>query len=66
MTFLDKSFGEWNKVEKPTVVPMSNEGSNNEAIKMVSAHDENNNDKYHVVNNWEIDDENEENFLMKI
>ena len=27
VTFLGKSFSEWNKVEKPTVDPMSYEGS---------------------------------------
>ena len=30
VTFLDKSHGEWNKAEKPTVVPVSYEGSHDE------------------------------------
>ena len=41
MFFLDKSFGEWNKVEKPTVIPMSCEVSNDE-VEMVLVNYENN------------------------
>ena len=44
MTFLNKSHGNWTKVEKATVVPVSYEGSDDEEeVEMVSAHNENNN-----------------------
>ena len=51
--FLEKSYGEWNKVKKPAVV----EGE----FKMVSAHDENNNYCYNIVRYLESYDEIEEN-----
>ena len=36
MMFLGKSYIEWNKVEKPTTVPISYEGSDDKEIEMVS------------------------------
>ena len=62
-TFLVMSFGEWNTVEKPTVVPMSYEGSDDEKVKVISGNDENNNNNYNVVNDFKSKDEEGENFF---
>lgn len=54
MTFLNKSHGELSKVEKPVLVPMSYERSNdNEEVKTVLAHNKNNNFHYNVVSHSE-------------
>ena len=58
--FSGKSFGEWNEVEKPTVVPMSYEGYNVKEIEMASGYNENNDNNYNVVSNSECKDGREE------
>ena len=35
LTFLNKSCGEWDKMEKPVVVPISYEGSDEEKVKII-------------------------------
>ena len=57
MTFLDKLFGKWNKVEKPTLVSMSFEGSDDdEEIETVLSHTENNNNNNNILSSLESDD----------
>ena len=50
VTLLSESFGEWNKIKKPTVIPMVYERLYNKEIK-VSANNGNNN-KHNVVSNF--------------
>ena len=59
VTFLHKSHGEWNKIENPTVVPMNYERLDNdeEEIKMVFAHNEDNNNYINMGCDLESDDE---------
>ena len=62
MTFFHKSYGEWSKVEKPVLSPMSYEGSDdNEEVKSISANNENNCNYFNVVSNYESDDDAKEN-----
>ena len=42
LTFLIKPYGKWNKVEKPTLVPMSYKGSDDDNVETVSGNIENN------------------------
>ena len=58
----DKSYVEWNKVEKSTVVPMCYEGSDDEEeVNTNSENNENNNNYFYKVSNLESKDEAEEN-----
>ena len=59
MTFLGKSFSEWNKVKKPIVVPTSYEGSHNDEVKTDFGY---NNNYFNVVSNYKNNDEEEEHF----
>ena len=64
LTFLNESYGEWSKVDKPMLVSMNYEVSNgNKAVKIVLAHNENNDNCYNLVSNSESDKESKENFL---
>ena len=70
MTFLQKSYGEYTKVDKPVVVTMSYEGSDNEEeLKIVPIVTNNNN--VNVVSDSSSDSSeevfknNENDFLMK-
>ena len=57
MTFLQKSYGDWNKIEKNGFVPMSYEGSDDDDdIKMVPIINENNNNNYNIVSDSKSDD----------
>ena len=63
MTFLQKSYGDFNKVEKPVLVTMSYEDNENE-LEMIPVVMQNNND-YNVVSDSksESDDKSEENLF---
>ena len=61
--FLQKSYGEYNKVEKPVFVTMTYEGSDDEEeLKTVPIFNSNYH-YYYVVGDSDSDDENEENFF---
>ena len=59
MTFLNKSHGEWDKVNKPVTALISSCGSEDENIEIVS---ENNNfdDNFNVVSDIHSNDKEEE------
>ena len=69
MTFLQKSYSEYTKVEKPLVLTMSHEGLDEEELEMVAVVNSNNN--VNVVNNSNSDSteedikNNKDIFLMK-
>ena len=42
MTFLSKSYDEWNKVEKPALVPLIYQVSDEKEVEMVLDYNENN------------------------
>ena len=64
MTFLQKSNSDYHKFENPILVTTSYEGSNDEKeLKMVPIITHNNNNSNVVC---DIDDKNQERFLMKI
>ena len=71
MTFLQKSYGEYSKVEKPAVLNMSYEGSNDEEeLEIVPVDNKNNNVNVVSDSNSDSSDKgfenNEEIFLMRI
>ena len=64
VTPLDESYGEWTKVEKPTIVPVSYEGAHNDKeFERVLACNENKTNNYNLVSNLERDDKVEENLF---
>ena len=64
VTFMDKSFGEWNMVEKPAAVTVTYEGSyEKQKIEMVLAPNKNNYYYHNVVTHLESNDDIEENLL---
>ena len=59
MTFLQKSYSEWNKVKKPLMVPTSyddDDDDDEEEVKMAPENNQNNNHYDNVVSNSESDD----------
>ena len=61
---MDKSFGEWNMVEKPAAVTVTYEGSyEKQKIEMVLAPNKNNYYYHNVVTHLESNDDIEENLL---
>ena len=49
LTFLDKSYGEWHKVENQAVVSMSYEGLEDDEDKLALVHNEKIYNNYNVV-----------------
>ena len=49
MSFLGNSCGEWNKMQKLALVPMSNEGSDDEEIETLLGNNENKNNSDPMV-----------------
>ena len=43
VNFLTKSYGEWAKIEKTVVVPISYDGSDEKEIELIPANDNSNN-----------------------
>ena len=64
MTSLGNSYNEWDKVENPTFIPVSYEGSDNEGGEHLE-NDKNINTNYDVVNDDHNSKENKETFLAK-
>ena len=64
MTFLQKSYGEWNKVEKVILIPMNYEESDgNEEVEMISTNNQNSHNNDNTVSNSESKDNAEENLF---
>ena len=62
VTFLNKSYGEWSKVEKPVLIPKNYDGlDDEEEIKMASTNKDNNNGN--ILRDSENDDEAKKNFF---
>ena len=65
MTFLHKLYGDWSKLEKTMLIPTCHEGSDdNEEVKMVLVHHENNQNSFNILNNSKSDNEAEENHFQ--
>ena len=62
VNFLQRPFGEWNKVEKLTVAPMSYEGLDEEEVEVDLGNDKNTNNNYNLVGDLDRKDD-DENFL---
>ena len=63
INFLDKSHGEWNIVEKLTVVLMSYDGSDDKEVAMILGNNEIDSNIYNVVSDHKSNNEAEENFF---
>ena len=65
ITFLNKSYDEWDKVKNPAVVPISYRGSDKERVKTVPKNI-NSNDNYNVVGDSESNDDEENVFEQNV
>ena len=63
VTFLDKSFGELNKIENLTEVLVSYEGSDDEEVKVILGNNESYNVNCNVVSNFEATMQKKKTFL---
>ena len=66
MTFLQKSYGEYSTVEKPVMVLMSYEGSDDDKVEKVPEINQNNNHYYNVFSDSKSNNKAKEHFLMKM
>ena len=65
VTFLDKFYGEWNKVEKATVVSMSYQGlDDDKEVETVLGNKDTNNNIYNLASNVESKNEIEQHFFQ--
>ena len=67
MTFLQKSYGDWSKVEKPVLFPISYEGSeeDDDDVKMVPVINQNNSNDFKVVSDSKSNDKANKNLFNK-
>ena len=64
MIFLQMSYGDWNKIENPVVVPKSYEGSDNdEELETVPVINKNDNNNYNVVSDSKSKSNDEESLF---